>query len=577
MKKISKVFEKIINFLKKHKKKILVGVLCFLFLVTIVQIFWPKNIMLPFSKIGDSNSSFMSEDKVKEQVEQKLKDSKNILKSSNNSKTELSGEQILKIAKINEDNIKEAFEYPLWWRFVPFFFVAFRSNIDSVSVAYNDEELTHFAEEKSSDLSKQPENALFVVDGDKISIKSSQDGVSVESDDVKKSLQSNELSLIDQKEITVDSKKISPEILTEDYSKLKGLAEKVIAKNIYFMLPIGNKIDKFATTAEERANLLNVVKDENGEYSLTIKDDESSKMFSVLEEKVKKEPGITAIKTINGAEVGRTQGISGQGLNFDDFKSQLNDELFNDDTGEQIDLKIKTIQPTLRYEREFTNSNDGLQSYLDEVTRGKKITVSVQQLSGNYWSASSGGDTRMVSASTYKLFMAQFIMSKIDSGQLSWGSSSLGTNVDTCFYNMIVRSANDCAENWLKTYGRAEINNYLRSLGYSDVFSSSGAAASTTANDLKNILTNLYFGDNFSAGNAQKLKDLMMSQVYRQGIPTGSSAAVSDKVGFLDNVLNDAGIVYHPQGNYVIVIMTEGESWSKIAEITRGVENIMYP
>ncbi len=90
-----------------------------------------------------------------------------------------------------------------------------------------------------------------MVDGDKISIKSSQDGVSVESDDVKKSLQSNELSLIDQKEITVDSKKISPEILTEDYSKLKGLAEKVIAKNIYFMLPIGNKIDKFATTAEE--------------------------------------------------------------------------------------------------------------------------------------------------------------------------------------------------------------------------------------------------------------------------------------------------------------------------------------
>ncbi len=42
MKKISKVFEKIINFLKKHKKKILVGVLCFLFLVTIVQIFLAK-------------------------------------------------------------------------------------------------------------------------------------------------------------------------------------------------------------------------------------------------------------------------------------------------------------------------------------------------------------------------------------------------------------------------------------------------------------------------------------------------------------------------------------------------------
>ena len=178
----------------------------------------------------------------------------------------------------------------------------------------------------------------------------------------------------------------------------------------------------------------------------------------------------------------------------------------------------------------------------------------------------------MTSASTYKLYIAQYIMNKIDNGQLSWDS-----NTDACFNSMVIRSANDCAENWINTYGRSNINSYLTSLGYGSVFSNSGAAASTTANDLKNMLTNLYFGDNFSAGNAQKLKDLMSSQVYRQGIPSGTSSVVSDKVGFLDGVLNDAGIVYHPQGNYVIVVMTEGESWAKIAEITRGVEQIMYP
>jgi beta-lactamase class A len=182
----------------------------------------------------------------------------------------------------------------------------------------------------------------------------------------------------------------------------------------------------------------------------------------------------------------------------------------------------------------------------------------------------------MTSASTYKLFMAQFIMNKIDNGQLGWGSSALGTNVEGCMYNMIVRSANDCSEYWLSVYGGNTINSYLQSVGYEPVFSNSGQVASTTANSLRKILTNLYFGDNFSAGNANKLRELMSSQIYRQGIPSGTSNRVADKVGFLNGVLNDAGIVYHPKGDYALVVMTEGESWAKIAEITREIERIIY-
>lgn len=494
-----------------------------------------------------------------------------MLKTENGTKIEVSGESLTKISSINKESLEKQTDYPFTWRFLPFSFIGFRANIDNAELTYETEKLDHFSEEKSADLTKQPENAIFKVDGDKVSIESSKIGATVEASAVENSLKNSAISVLEGQELVVDSKKVEPEIQTDDYTKLKDLAEKAISKNIYFMLPIGNRIDKFATTAEERASLLDVKKDENGNYSLTLKEDEMSKVFSALEEKIKKEPGVTIVKTINGSEVGRTQGISGQGLDFDDFKSQLSGKLFEDD-GEQIDLKIKIIQPTVRYDRQFTNSNEGLQSYLNEVTNGKKITVSVQQLSGNYWSASSGGDTRMTSASTYKLYIAQYIMNKIDNGQLSWDS-----NMDACFNSMIIRSANDCAENWINTYGRSNINSYLTSLGYGSVFSNSGAAASTTANDLKNMLTNLYFGDNFSAGNAQKLKDLMSSQVYRQGIPSGTSSVVSDKVGFLDGVLNDAGIVYHPQGNYVIVVMTEGESWAKIAEITRGVEQIMYP
>ena len=571
MKKIGKVFNKIGFFLKKHRKKIIIGFVSVAVVTTVVQIFWPKDVMLPLSFVGSENISFKNIDSVSDTIKNKISSSKIVLKTENGTKIEVSGESLTKNSSINKESLEKQTDYPFTWRFLPFSFIGFRANIDKAELTYETEKLDHFSEEKSADLTKQPENAIFKVDGDKVSIESSKIGATVEASAVENSLKNSAISVLEGQELVVDSKKVEPEIQTDNYTKLKDLAEKAISKNIYFMLPIGNRIDKFATTAEERASLLDVKKDENGNYSLTLKEDEMSKVFSALEEKIKKEPGVTIVKTINGSEVGRTQGISGQGLDFDDFKSQLSGKLFEDD-GEQIDLKIKIIQPTVRYDRQFTNSNEGLQSYLNEVTNGKKITVSVQQLSGNYWSASSGGDTRMTSASTYKLYIAQYIMNKIDNGQLSWDS-----NTDACFNSMIIRSANDCAENWINTYGRSNINSYLTSLGYGSVFSNSGAAASTTANDLKNMLTNLYFGDNFSAGNAQKLKDLMSSQVYRQGIPSGTSSVVSDKVGFLDGVLNDAGIVYHPQGNYVIVVMTEGESWAKIAEITRGVEQIMYP
>ena len=167
-------------------------------------------------------------------------------------------------------------------------------------------------------------------------------------------------------------------------------------------------------------------------------------------------------------------------------------------------------------------------------------------------------------------------MSKIDTGQLSWGSGALGTTVDGCMQTMIINSDNSCPEHWLSVYGYSAVNGFVNALGYGNVFSS--GLASTTANDLKKLLINLYYasGSGFSSPNAGKLIGLMSSQRFRQGVPAGSGGAVANKVGFLNVYLNDAAIVYHPQGTYVIVVMTNNQSWAKIAEITRQVEQIMY-
>ncbi len=575
VKKIKKLLRRIASLFSRHRKKIIIGVACLLLALILTQVFWPKYYSLPFSKVGSDKIGIMSRDKIQETIENQFSELEISIETNVDSKSKFKGEDVLNSGTMDDDWLSSEMEYPLVWRFVPFSFFFFKTDIQAVNLNIDDAKLDSLTEEQAKDLSREPKNAIFEVEGEKINIKPSEDGIKVESSAVKNAIKDYAFNLSDN-HITLEGEKLTPEIVTGNYESLRTQAENAIAKNIYFMIPIGNRLDKFATSAKERASLLDVSKQEDGEFTLTLKDDEISKLFGVLEEKVRKEPGVTVVKTINGEEVGRTTGIEGWGLDFNDYKNQITSKMFDDGSGVEIELKLKSIPPVVRYEREFTNSNKGLQSYLDEATRGKGISISVQQLSGEFWSAESNGDKRMTSASTYKLFMAQFIMNKIDNGQLNWGSSALGTNVDGCMYNMIVRSANDCPEYWLSVYGRNAINNYLQSVGYESVFSNSGQVASTTANSLRKMLTNLYFGDNFSAGNANKLRGLMFSQVYRQGIPAGTSGRVADKVGFLGGVLNDAGIVYHPKGDYVLVVMSEGESWAKIAEITREIERIMY-
>jgi len=64
----------------------------------------------------------------------------------------------------------------------------------------------------------------------------------------------------------------------------------------------------------------------------------------------------------------------------------------------------------------------------------------------------------------------------------------------------------------------------------------------------------------------------MKRNVYRQGIPAGTSATVADKVGFLNALVHDAAIVYSSKGTYVLTIMTDGSSWANVAELTRKIE-----
>lgn len=92
-----------------------------------------------------------------------------------------------------------------------------------------------------------------------------------------------------------------------------------------------------------------------------------------------------------------------------------------------------------------------------------------------------------------------------------------------------------------------------------------------SAQSLGVMLEKLHSGTLVSADSRNRLLALMRRQVYRRGVPAGTSYPVADKVGFLYALLHDASVIETPQGNYVVVIMTDGSSWGRIAELTRMI------
>ncbi|WP_240704423.1 serine hydrolase [Companilactobacillus zhachilii] len=243
-----------------------------------------------------------------------------------------------------------------------------------------------------------------------------------------------------------------------------------------------------------------------------------------------------------------------------------------------------------------------LTSYLNSVTKDGTASVSFYNLGAvdgsdaadNKYAkvyqkgsleVESNAHTAKTAASTYKLYLAAYLMSQKQNGNFSWT-----TDNETGFEKMIVNSENDYAEEQINNYGADELNAFNANQNwYTGVFQA-GQGTLTTSYSLQLLLEDLAEGKGAfeNKGDRAKILNWMGKQIYRTGIPTGATAAdagttVQDKVGFLDDTNNDAGIVTLPNGErYILVILTNGHKQSgfsgfkRIAEITKNVQKIVY-
>lgn len=203
------------------------------------------------------------------------------------------------------------------------------------------------------------------------------------------------------------------------------------------------------------------------------------------------------------------------------------------------------------------------------------FSLSIYDLDNQKMLAEVAPTKQFFGASIYKLYVAYASLAKVDNG--SWKLSDIvleQTSLGDCIDAMIVKSDNLCGSAVAKKYGYGKLNQYFRKLGFKSFDFNS---LQFSAADSVMLLQRLSAGTDLTDTSSAKLLNQMSVQKYRSGLPAGfTGGQVWDKVGFLGSVNHDAGLVKTRRGrNLAVVIMTEGSSMAKIAELAAIIDSTL--
>jgi beta-lactamase class A len=163
---------------------------------------------------------------------------------------------------------------------------------------------------------------------------------------------------------------------------------------------------------------------------------------------------------------------------------------------------------------------------------------------------------KMPAASLIKLPVVAGVYKSIEDGEYQseeeLGESTFGDLASRA----LSHSDNQAWELLQKEIGNAKINSLMLEWGMKDT---SLEDQTTTVEDISLFLTKLYLGELISDEYSEKMLNHMTNTIYEDEIPAGvpEGIRVAHKVGYLDNAVSDAGIVYFPNNPYVLVIMSD--------------------
>lgn len=562
------------GWLKQHHKRVLVmGIGGVLLVLTIVQLRYPADVLLPFSSVDGIQFGAWNKAAATAQLDTKYRETPIYLYFGDTTKPYRSPNPIdIGVSVKNEERIS-ALEYPWYLRIAPASLFWAHLVLEAKEPTYTyDSSIrdAYIAKEWGGSCNVAPKDASLKVVDSSIEVVRGSAGGTCELADIVKMLSTVKVSITDDTDVTIPVDVIPAAISDEVATTMAREIETHIEDGVDIV--VGD--ETIAVSHDILISWLDFTA-VDGKLDYTFNAERASEYLNEqLASKVARSSGVTKVSTYNFLETSRQTGASGQALDvvgtLARIKAYIHDEL------DTVTPATTAIAPRVEYIRSYSSNYEGLAALMQNfaTTHSGTYGVALTELSGQYRRATYSGTKQFITASTYKLYVAYSTLLRIESGALKWTDQiNGGRDLAKCFDDMIVVSDNECAHALLDKIGYSAVHNEARAIGAVGTSFLDTSGFKTTAEDLALLLASLQTGQILSNQSSRDtLINAMKRNIYRQGIPKGINAVVADKVGFLDGLLHDAAIVYASTGPYVLVILTDGSSWANIAQLTRELE-----
>lgn len=541
------------------------GVALILGVMILVQLFYPANTLLPYTKVDGISVAGKTKQQAIELLNKAYADHTIAIYMGSGTKPVTSPKLSDVDGKVDNTTRINDMNYPWYMRLVPSsLFWSGRKVANTPAPKFGDKFTSYVSKKLMPNCQQPPVNASLKASNGKLSLVPAITGGSCSEAEVIASIKAARPTLANKTSVKVARNEHKPDV--------QDGAATELANTLNDRLKSGATLQvngsPMAITANDLFSWLDFAADGSKLTARVNIDRAGGWLAKNVAAKVAVAPGVSYVKTLDFTELSRTNGSSGKAIDIAATVGSLQQVV--DGAATTANVATKVIPPTEQYTRTYSPDDTGLSALMTNYAHDHSGTfgASMVELDGKHRRASFNGDKQFVTASTYKLFAAYELLKQIDAGKRDWDSNA------TCFNKMISQSDNACAEGFLNMLGLSTITNDIQAVGLKNSTFMKSGGPYTTPNDLTLMLGMIATGQNFSSANQQRLITAMKGNVYRQGIPAGVQGTVADKVGFLDGLLHDAAIVYGPHGTYVLAIMTDGSSWATIADLAKQIDNL---
>lgn len=554
-------------------EEFVVFLLALFLLANLAFLLYPKSKTLPFAKVANINVGYMDQQQIVDKF-QAIEDDLKITINTQDSTRELNFSDLgitidkqatAEVALGHRDN----WYMPVasWWSNL--------SNTDSQPIFTVDEQkLASVADDLLGEFGEQSADAtIFINDQGQVAITESSDGVKYNDVSIRSDI-TRQLSLNSQS-IELKPSVVQPALTTEEASSIADEVNRLINTP----LNITARGTVFTPTVAQKSGWVALgTDDQKSKFTYSIDSQAIGAYLGNIASQVNEATTPTIVDVVDGVETNRTDGQSAEQIDISASTNTVT-AAFSDINTADVTLQTLTAPPQITYNSSYSPTNGGLYKLLEDWNKNNsgQFGIYVQELGGQGRSASYGGNDHYVTASTYKMFLAFAVLQQVDQGDMDLDDDSglPGWTVKACIEEMIRQSTNPCAVALGDGLGWTNATNAVRAAGFSqtELNNNNGGAIPghkwSTPYDEAQFFAKLSAGQLLSPASTSLLTGYLDTQVWKWGLTAGSpGSTVVEKVGWLSPYVNNAGIVYSPNGTYIVGIMSKWSNFTSIGNLS---------